>query len=363
MRQIRLMKPYVNFNEVEEDFRAIFDSGIFTRGQHAAAFRKELAEYTGAKHVHLATSATTALWVCLKLLGVGAGDEVVVSDFSFPATANVVEDVGAIPVFADVSRETYNVLPETVEGLLTVRTKAVIFVDALGNPSGLHSVVTLCRSRGIPVIEDAACAIGSSERGRRCGSIADLTCLSFHPRKLLSTGEGGAILTDVDKWSYWLDVKLAHGSNGMNGPGQEFVDFGYNFRLAELQAAMGRKQLAKIDAIVHDRLQTREIYREILEPLGFTAQSIGTDVRYNAQSITFSVPANCNRNGLISALKTFGIETTIGTYALSGTTYYWEKYHAVNANSRWLANNTISLPCYAGVDVYEVCEAVRSITN
>lgn len=148
MSQIRLMKPYINFAEVEADFQAVFASGMFTRGEHVEAFRRDLAQFTGATHVHLATSATTALWVCLKLLGVGPGDEVVLSDFSFPATANVVEDLGATPVFADVSLETYNLLPETLEAALTARTKAVIVVDALGNPSGLQAIALLCRQRG-----------------------------------------------------------------------------------------------------------------------------------------------------------------------------------------------------------------------
>jgi perosamine synthetase len=359
MNNVRLMKPYITFEEVEADFRKVFDSGILTRGVHVEAFRKELAAFTGAKHVHLATSATTALWVCLKLLGVGSGDEVVVSDFSFPATANVVEDLGASPVFADVSRETYNVLPETLEALLTPRTKAVIFVDALGNPSGLHAISALCRSRSIPLIEDAACAIGSAESGRRCGSIADLTCLSFHPRKLLSTGEGGAITTDNDDWAKWLDVKLAHGAQGMKGPSLDFIDYGYNFRLPELQAVMGRKQLAKLEGIVDERNQIREAYRVLLEPLGFKAQGIGPDVQYNVQSMVFSVPAGCSRNDLIAVLKARGIETTIGTYALSATTYYAGKYKVMNPHSRWLEANTITLPCYSGVLTDLVCDSIR----
>ena len=359
MSNVRLMKPYITFDEVEADFRSVFDSGMFTRGEHVEAFRRELAAFTGAKHVHMATSATTALWVCLKMLQIGPGDEVVVSDFSFPATANVVEDLGATPIFADVSRETYNMLPEALEALLSPRTKAVIFVDALGNPSGLHAIAELCRCRGIPLIEDAACAFGSAEFGKRCGSVADLTCLSFHPRKLISTGEGGAITTDNDEWAKWLDVKLAHGASGMKGPGLDFVDYGYNFRLPELQAVMGRKQLAKIDDIVNERNQIRDEYILNLEPIGFKAQNINSGVRYNVQSLVFEVPSDCGRNDLISRLKTLGIEATIGTYSLSSTTYYEKKYGAHNKNSRELEENTITLPCYKDVAVTFVCNAIR----
>jgi perosamine synthetase len=361
MNNIRLMKPYLAYEEVEADFREVFSSGMFTRGQHVEAFRKEIAAFTGARHVHMATSATTALWVCLKLLGIGPGDEVVVSDFSFPATANVVEDLGATPLFADVSLDTYNVRPETLEKLITPLTKAVIFVDALGNPTGLNEIAALCRSKGIPLIEDAACAIGSSEAGRRCGAIADLTCLSFHPRKLISTGEGGAITTDSDEWSRWLDVKLAHGAYGMKGPGLDFVDYGYNFRLPELQAVMGRKQLARLDAILDERIQIRERYRARLEHLGFKLQKVGADVRYNVQSLVFAVPEGCNRDDLIAALKQRGIESTLGTYAMSATTYYTQRFGVNNENARWLQANTITLPCFSGVEVDVVSDSIHEI--
>ena len=363
MNNIRLMRPYISYDEVEAEFRGVFDSGMFTRGVHVEAFRKELSQFTGARHVHLATSATTALWVCLKLLDIGPDDEVVVSDFSFPATANVVEDLGATPIFADVSRDTYNMEAATLAPLLGPRTKAVIFVDALGNPSGLHEVSALCRSRGIPLIEDAACAMGSSENGALCGSVADLTCFSFHPRKLISTGEGGAITTDRDDWAQWLDVKLAHGARGMKGMALDFVDYGYNFRLPELQAIMGRKQLAKIDSILAERNEVREAYRVLLEPMGFVAQKAGAGVRFNVQSLVFAVPPACKRDSLIAGLKARGVESTIGTYSLSATTYFAAKYAVDNPNSKWLEANTITLPCYGGVDVKAVCRAIQDFLS
>jgi perosamine synthetase len=359
MNNVRLMKPYITFDEVEAEFRGVFESGIFTRGEHVEAFRKDLAAFTGARHVYMATSATTALWVCLKLLGIGAGDEVIVSDFSYPATANVVEDVGATPIFADVSLDTYNVKPEAVEALISPSTRAVMFVDALGNPSGLHAVSELCRSRGIPLIEDAACAIGSSESGRRCGSIADLTCLSFHPRKLINTGEGGAITTDRDDWARWLDVKLAHGASGMKGPGLDFVDYGYNFRLPELQAIMGRKQLARLDSVIDSRNAQRAAYTSALSPLGFIPQAVNPDVRYNVQSMVFRVPEGCDRDALIGSLKADGVETTLGTYAMSQGTYFTRRYAVRNPGATRLQSTTITLPCHAEMQVEPVVDAIE----
>lgn len=362
MSQIRLMKPYIGFDEVEAEFREVFDSGIFTRGQHVEAFRAELAAYTGAKHAFLTTSATTSLWVCLKLLDVGPGDEVIVSDFSFPASANVIEDLGARPVFADVCPETFNMRPEVLEALIGPRTKAVMFVDALGNPTGITEIKRICSAKGIPLIEDAACAIGSSENGVRCGAIADLTCFSFHPRKLISTGEGGAITTNNDEWAEWLDVKLAHGARGMKGVGLDFVDYGYNFRLSELQAVMGRKQLAKIGTIVSERNIVRNAYVERLRDVGFIAQRIGDSVVHNVQSMVFRVPEGIDRDTLIAGLRG-RVEATLGTYSLSAGSFFLSKYGCQQPISYMLQSTTITLPLYEGLDVNLVASAIEDVVR
>lgn len=363
MKNIQLIKPYLSFDEVEADFREIFASGMFTRGLHVDAFRQELAGYTGAKHAFLTTSATTALWVCMKLLDVGPGDEVIISDFSWPATANVVEDLGARPVFADVSLDTFNMLADDLRQKISSRTKAVIFVDALGNPTGLSEIKAICELHGIPLVEDAACAIGSSEGGRRCGSIADITCFSFHPRKLINTGEGGAILTDRDDWAKWLAIKLGAGVDGVKGAGADFVDFGYNFRLTEMASAMGRKQLAKLESIVDQRNEVRTTYISGLAPLGFDVQQASSSVRHNIQSLVFKVPDRIVRNQLIQKLRTAGVESTIGTYALSATTYYRTRYDSVQPNSSRLFDITLTLPCYRDVDVQTVIRAIAAVSS
>lgn len=353
---IRLIRPYISFDDVEADMRAMFESGIFTRGEHVEAFRSEIAAYTGAPHAFLATSATTALWLCLKRLDIGPGDDVLVSDFSFPATANVVEDLGARPVFIDVSLDTYNMLPDALEAAISPKTKAVIVVDAFGNPTGMARIAAICRAHSVPLIEDAACAIGSSEAGIHCGAIADMTCFSFHPRKLLTTGEGGAITIHNPEWVDWFNRKLSHGAQGMQGYGLDFIDFGYNFRMSEPQAIMGRVQLRKLDAIVAERNAVRNAYIERLAPAGFVPQQIGENVIFNVQSLVFRVPHGVDRDGLIATLRDDGIETTIGTYCMSGTTYFRNRYDDVQPNSARLQAETITFPCYAGLDIDLVCQ-------
>jgi perosamine synthetase len=354
---LKLIKPYISFDEIEGEFRKVFDSGWFTKGPNVDRFKEELKSYTGAAHAHLATSATTALTACLKLLEIKAGDEVVVSDFSFPATANVVEDIGAVPVFADVDPDTFNMRPEELERRIGKGTRAVIFVDALGNPTRAHDIKEICSSKGIPLIEDAACALGSSERGVKCGKIADLTCFSFHPRKLLSTGEGGAILTDRDDWDDWLKVKLEHGARVSEGK-FDFVDFGYNYRLPELQAIMGIAQVRKLDAIVASRRALRDEFTRRLRGAGYRPQAAGADTTHNVQSLAYVVPEGISRDGLIAHLKKRGIESTIGTYCLSGCTYFRKKYRDVQPVSERLQATTITLPCHDEVDPAFVCDAV-----
>lgn len=354
---VKLIKPYISYDEVEGEFRKIFESGWFTKGPNVAALKQALTDYTGAGHAHLATSATTALAASLKVLDIKPGDEVILSDFSFPATVNVVEDLYATPVFADVDPETFNMRPEELERRITRRTKAVIFVDALGNPSGAHAIKELCSAKGLPLIEDAACALGSSERGVKCGKIADLTCFSFHPRKLLSTGEGGAIMTDRKDWNEFLKVKLEHGSVPTGGV-FDFVDYGYNYRLPELQAAMGIVQVKKLDSIVDSRTALRNEFIKRLSPNGYVPQRVSSDVRYNVQSLVFLVPDGVSRDGLIAHLKASGIEATIGTYCLSGCTYYRNKYHDVQPVAERLQRTTITLPCHDDVDADQVCDAI-----
>lgn len=353
----RLIKPYIQYEDVEKEFKEVFETGLFTKGSYVHKFEDALKKYTGAKFGYFTTSATTALTMALKVIDIKPGDEVIVSDFSFPATVNVVEDLYATPIFADVDKETYNMNPVDLEKKITRKTKAIIFVDALGNPSGIHKIKAICEKHGIPLIEDAACGLGSSENGLKCGNISDITCFSFHPRKLLTTGEGGAILTNNKQYSELLKVKLAHGAIVENGK-FDFVDYGYNYRLPELQSIMGIKQLVHLDDVIKRRQELKAAYVKELITYGIIPQKVSSNVIHNVQSAVFYVPQDINRDELITYLRTKEIETTIGTYCLSGCSYYLKKYNSLQPVANDLFMNTITLPCHDEVNYKEVCDAI-----
>ena len=355
---IRIIKPYLKYRNVNRKFKEIFKTGFFTKGKYVNQFQNDLCNYLECKYAFLTTSATTALSLSLEIINIKPGDEVIVSDFSYPASANVIENIGAIPIFVDVDLETYNMCPKDLLSKITSKTKAVMFVDALGNPSNIHSIKTICEKNNIILIEDAACALGSSEFGIKNGNIADLTCFSFHPRKLLTTGEGGAITTNNKKYSDLLKVKLNHGAIYKNNK-FDFIQPGYNYRMTEFQSVMGIESLTKLDKVIQSRIKIKEKYIKLLSPLGFTPQKLQNEAYHNIQSIIFKVPELVKRDDLILFLKKHNIESTLGTYCLSNTTYYKTKYNKVQSNALYLEQNTITLPCYKGVNVKKIVKKIE----
>ena len=172
---IRLILPDIVFLDIEDDFKIVFNSGIFTKGSYVKAFSSALCNYTDVRYCHLATSAATALAMALKLVDIKPEDEVLVSDFSFPASANVIKGLYTKPVFIDVDSRTYNMLPDILDKIITKKTNAVMYVDALGNPSGLHDIKSICQDNNLLLIEDAGGSLGSSEKSIKCGNIVDIT--------------------------------------------------------------------------------------------------------------------------------------------------------------------------------------------
>ncbi len=361
---IPLIRPYIQFGEIEENFRNIFESGILTRGPFVQKLAEKLQSLSEKRFCFPTSSATTALSACLRGLGIRHGDEVIVADFSFPATANVVEEVGAQTVLADVDPDTFNLAPAALLEAMTSKTRAVIAVDAFGNPTGMNEIARICEDRGIFLIEDAACAIGSSENGVPAGGIGKAGCFSFHPRKLLTSGEGGAIMTSDEDLAAALRVKLLHGGVPSE-VGMSFIDVGYNYRLPELQAAMIIAQLKNLMDIVARRQKFQAKVSSRLMPHGFIPQKTGAGVSHNVQSLVYQVPEGVSktgkhaRNDLIGRLRAQGVESTLGTYSISSSPYYRSKYSRVCRVSADLQERTITLPCHDGVTPEELCDRLE----
>jgi perosamine synthetase len=273
---IPVARPWLDERDAAAARRAIL-SGWVTQGPEVAAFEREFAAAVGAGHSCAVSSCTTALHLALVALGVGAGDEVISVSHSFIATANAIRYTGAVPVFVDVEPDTFNIDPERVGAAFSNRTRALLLVHQLGMPCDLARLVPMARERGVPVIEDAACAAGSEIRwdgewqrvGRPHGDVA---CFSFHPRKLLSTGDGGMLTTNDADLDARLRLLRQHGMSVSDTARHESASIvferypvlGFNYRLTDVQAAIGREQLSRLEVMVARRRELASRYATLL---------------------------------------------------------------------------------------------------
>ncbi|MET9018399.1 DegT/DnrJ/EryC1/StrS family aminotransferase [Actinopolymorpha sp. NPDC004070] len=301
-------------------------SGWVAQGPRVAAFEEAFADRMGAAYGVATSSCTTALHLALLLAGVGPGDHVVVPSLSFIATANAARYVGAEPVFADVDPTTGNLTGKTVEAVLTERTRAVIAVDQAGVPVDLDELRAVCDPRGIPVVEDAACAAGSNYRDRPVGAGAELAAWSFHPRKLLTTGEGGMLTLASEEIARRARRLREHGMSvsaaDRHASGkvviEEYLETGYNFRMTDLQAALGLVQLTRLTEVVQRRRDLAARYQRLLADVpGVLTVRDPLYGRTNYQSFWIVLPEDfpVGRDALLERLLAAGISGRRGIMA------------------------------------------------
>lgn len=325
MERINVMQPWLGEDEVAA-VTEVLRSGWVAQGPRVKAFEDAFAVRQQSVYAVAVSSCTTALHLALYVAGVGPGDEVVVPSFSFIATTNAVRYVGAHPVFADVDATTGNITAETVEPHLTQRTKAVIAVDQGGVPVDLDPLRALCDARGILVLEDAACGAGSTYRGRPVAAGAEMAAWSFHPRKLLTTGEGGMLTFAREDWSvrarhlreHAMSVSAADRHASTMAPPETYDEVGFNFRMTDLQAAVGLVQLGKLDAIIARRRAIAARYQDAIAPIaGLRAVADPEYGTGNYQSFWVEVGADypLDREGLLAALADAGISARRGIMA------------------------------------------------
>jgi dTDP-4-amino-4,6-dideoxygalactose transaminase len=353
---IPVMRPVLGEEEAQAAAEAV-RSGWVAQGPRVAAFEEAFATRVGAAHGVAVSSCTTGLHLAVHLLGIGRGDEVVVPSLSFIATANAVRYTGATPVFADVDPDTGNLTPDTVEAVLTPRTKAVMVVHQAGVPADVGALRALCDPLGVDVIEDAACAAGSTYHGFPVGTGALLAAWSFHPRKLLTTGEGGMVTMDRAEWAvrakrlreHGMSVSAADRHKGGAAVVEEYLETAFNYRLTDIQAAVGLVQLGRLDAIVARRRELAAAYHGMLADVpGLRVVADPAHGTTNYQSFWVRLPDDSplERNDVLAELASRGVSARRGIMASHLEPAYAGHPHGDLAVTEDLTRRTLILPLF-----------------
>ena len=354
--KIPIMRPWLGPEEAQAAADAVA-SGWVAQGPRVVAFEHAVAERVGAAHGVALSSCTAALHLALLLLDIGPGDDVVVPSLSFIATANVARYVGANPVFADVDLVTQNLTVATIEAVCTPRTRAVILVHQTGVPADIAAIAQWCAPRGIEIVEDAACAIGSTYHDQPIGGHSSLVAMSFHPRKVITTGEGGMLMTSRADFAeragrlreHGMNVSAAarHASN--TAVLEQYVETGWNFRMTDIQAAVGLVQLERLETIVARRRELAARYADALADVpGLVHIADPAWGRTNFQSFWVLLPeaSPITRNELLDQLFAEGIGARRGIMASHLEPAYSGHPHGPLPATEVATNRSLILPMY-----------------
>lgn len=366
--KIPLIKPFIT-EEIKVKVCEVLDGGYLTEGPVTRQLEESIKDYTGCQYALAVCNCTVGLEIALRALGIGTGDEVIVPDYTYPATASVVHIVGAKIVIVDVDPTNMLIDYEAVEKAITNKTKAIIPVSIFGNPLDYSRLWEIKKKYGLYLLEDAACAIGAKYDGIYAGNLADISVFSFHPRKFITTGEGGMVTTNHPAWFEWMEA-YKHFGMGSHGSrlGTHFDSIGTNYKLSNVQAAIGLGQMPNIELLLTKRGQLAAHYNEYLgDHPALSLPVVTPKGTHSWQSYCILVP---NRDQIIEQLKTKNIETQIGTYAL-----HMHKAFQSNSNcriagdmpgSRYAFDHCLTLPLYHDMtdedQQYVVAELLKCMT-
>jgi perosamine synthetase len=356
---IRLAVPDIGEEEVAA-VAAVLRSGFLVQGPAVQSFERRVAATVGSAHAVAVSSGTAALHLALLALDVGPGDEVVVPGFTHPATANVVERTGARPVLVDIDLSTFNATAESMAAAIGPRTKALLPVHLFGLPAEMDGIRALAADRGLAIVEDAACALGATYRGRGCGSLGRIGCFSFHPRKVITTGEGGLLTTDDEGLADRLRRLRNHGQVMAGGRGR-FLEAGLNYRMTDFQAALGCAQMDRLPAILERRAAIASAYAAALrDGPGVALPRIAAGAEPAWQSFVVVLREGIDRDAVLAHLRESGVETTLGTYAIAAQPHY--RHHPPLPLSLAAQDRSLSLPLHtrlSDADVRDVVSRLR----
>jgi len=368
MKKIPLTMPYIS-PEVKDEVLQVLDSGHLTEGSVTREFEHSIKDYIGCEHALAISNCTVGLEVALRALGIGHGDEVIVPDYTYPATAAVVGIVGATIVLVDVDPETMLIDLDATEKAINEQTRAIIPVSIFGNPLDYGRIWNVKEKYNLYLIEDAACSIGAQYDGNYVGNLADISVFSFHPRKFITTGEGGMITTNNSEWAVWMEsYKHCGMSSASSRRDTHFERIGTNYKMSNVQAAIGLVQMRQIASLLERRTQLANRYCELLanQP-SVSFPKITAKGIHSWQSFCIFTS---NRDQVIEKLEEKNIETQIGTYAL-----HMHNAYSRNPNcrivgdmsgSRYAFDCCLALPLYqdmtAAQQKYVVKELLKCIT-
>ncbi len=364
---VQVAEPY--FDEREwEAIKEPIKSGWVTQGPKVAEFEQAFAQEHGVKHGIATTSCTTALHLALLAIGVGPGDAVIVPSFTWVATANAVEYCGATPIFCDIDPKTYNIDPLSVRRVLVnakqngFNVKAIIAVHLFGLCAEMDEILALAKEYDLKVVEDAACAAGSAYKGQPAGSIGDIGCFSFHPRKVMVTGEGGMCTTSDDSIAACIHSLRSHGASQseqqLQEPGvpywmSDYNILGYNYRMTDIQATIGLVQLSRLDQFINERSKWADFYRQELSNIEWLQLPIDRPYMKNSwQAYICQLKPEISpvsRDALLKQLFEAGISSRVGTQAVHILGYYKRKYGIKDTDLPNAYNaycNSIALPLH-----------------
>lgn len=348
---IPLIKPYIT-EDIKSRVAAVLDSGHLTEGPVTRALERAFADYVGVPYAIATSSCTIGLELAFRAIGISAGDEVIVPDYTYPATASAVILAGGIPVIVDVEEDTQLISRAAVEAAISPRTRAICPVSIFGNPLAYDWLNTLKKNNNIYIVEDAACSIGAAWNGSRVGGWADITVFSLHPRKFITTGEGGIVTTSNRQWAEWMNSFKHFGMNNSAAARKEirFERVGSNYKLSDIQAAVGLGQIQDIDMLLTERREQAFFYNSLFATIsGIGLTKVTEHGEHSWQ--TYSVRLD-RRDKVMQALRAKGIEAQIGTYSLHHHPAYQPpqcRWCPPFSHSEAAYANTMALPMYHGM--------------